>query len=314
MICRLCEDAVCHRLLYTRGVYEVQASWFHNRVTVIYETDLVNTETINQVLRDAGYPPAYHAHSSFIAILISLALVPVFWYLFDLLAAVRIPGMENISAVSPGTCLYLFMVGLLTGAHCIAMCGGIVLALQKENRKKTCHSVFVYQVGRILGCVGIGMICGALGHAFSFQEKTGSMILTMTGCFILLLALISLGMLPGIRRFSDLWPHSFSHKAFSSLHEKKERFGGSFLTGLFNAFLPCGASYAMWAAAAASGHLLSGLWIALSWSLGTAVLLFLFGVSGSFGKGRTALWTNRISAEMLAVLAVRMIVSGLGLI
>lgn len=315
MICRLCEDAISHRLLYTRGIYSVQADWFRNQVDVEYESDLISEEKINEILKETGYPVSPEGKSGHKAVLVSAVTIPCLWFLFSALHQIRIPGMEtSAGSFSLGTLVYLFLIGLLTGVHCISMCGGIVLAVARENRKETRKALTAYQGGRIGGCAAIAMLCGILGRAFSFSDTGRSMILTMAGCFILLLALINQGVIPGIRKFSDLLPHQHISQAYSSLSEKKEHLTGSFVTGILNALLPCGASYAMWAAAASAGSVWAALCIGLSWSLGTAVLLFLFGMSGSFFKGRTALWAERLSMDMLTVLAVRMILNGLGLL
>ena len=78
----------------------------------------------------------------------------------------------------------LFVVGLLTSVHCVAMCGGIALSQSLRSggstgaapEEKTRGSSLgrlapglLYNGGRVLSYTLIGGIVGALGSAFNFS-------------------------------------------------------------------------------------------------------------------------------------------------
>lgn len=63
----------------------------------------------------------------------------------------------------------LFVIGLITSIHCIAMCGGINLSqtLQKTEDKEVARTMlkntFVYNTGRVISYTIIGGVLGAVG-------------------------------------------------------------------------------------------------------------------------------------------------------
>ena len=52
-----------------------------------------------------------------------------------------------------------FLIGLGGSLHCVSMCGGLVTACAKTKRE-----VAVYQVGRLMGYLLIGLFASVLGH------------------------------------------------------------------------------------------------------------------------------------------------------
>lgn len=59
----------------------------------------------------------------------------------------------------------LFLVGLMTSLHCVAMCGGINVASAGNTRR----SAILYNLGRVVSYTLVGAIVGALGSAFSLS-------------------------------------------------------------------------------------------------------------------------------------------------
>ena len=72
----------------------------------------------------------------------------------------------------------LFIIGLLTSLHCVAMCGGINLSqcvLQDTQKSNTLSKIavltpsFLYNLGRVLSSTIIGGIVGAVGSVAGFS-------------------------------------------------------------------------------------------------------------------------------------------------
>ena len=95
----------------------------------------------------------------------------------------------------------LFVTGLLTSVHCVAMCGGIGLSQSLAGVKKTSIAPMLhYQLGRVISYVGLGAILGALGGllgsigglSYGFQ---GALKL-LAGAAMLIMGLNMLALLP----------------------------------------------------------------------------------------------------------------------
>lgn len=190
MICRACEDAIADALLHTRGVISAQAHYWRSRVTITYDPDVVTEGTLRQVLTNTGYPPSAHGMGGVVVDLICLALVGVlYWGLPKLLMLVKVPALaENVSLG------LVFLVGLLTSTHCIGMCGGILLAQTTDARGVTGRSKrgliasAAYNGGRVVSYTAVGAVCGALGAVITYMPNIKSMVFTVSGALVLLLA------------------------------------------------------------------------------------------------------------------------------
>lgn len=115
---------------------------------------------------------------------------------------------------------------LLGSGHCVAMCGGLVLATT-QNRK----SIWSYHLGRLAGYCGLGAIAGFLGEKI-FQSAEFSWI-PWISTFMMAFIFIYLGIRIWLGKPLHLFklPKAFFQKIPSS---------SSVMIGLFSAFLPCG--------------------------------------------------------------------------
>ena len=65
----------------------------------------------------------------------------------------------------------LFIVGLLTGFHCIAMCGGFIIgftAKGTQENKKTYQAPLLYGAGKLVSYTVIGAVFGWIGALIAF--------------------------------------------------------------------------------------------------------------------------------------------------
>ena len=177
MICPQCEDEIAHRLLHTRGILSCTASYRKSTVTADFDPDILSAEDIGRILAATGYPVG-DGRSGRRADAIALVLVACLYFAVPALTGlVRTPSAER--GVGFGA---LFVIGLLTGVHCIGMCGGI----------------------------------GALGKYISYDLQVKSMLLTVSGLLVVLIGLRMWGV-PFLRRISPelTRPCRFRGKAFA---------------------------------------------------------------------------------------------------
>ena len=178
-----------------------------------------------------------------------------------------------------------FIIGLVGGGHCIAMCGGITTmltsALPQQHISKTPY-VLSYNIGRIFSYSIIGAIAGFtgslaiknLGFPIVALKVIAGMFLVFLGLYIgqWLMWLTKIEFI-GKRIWQFLSP--FSKKLIPINTVKK-----SLLLGALWGWLPCGLVYSTLTWSLASGSAINGALIMTFFGLGTlpALLTVSFGV------------------------------------
>jgi sulfite exporter TauE/SafE len=199
-----------------------------------------------------------------------------------------------------------FLVGLLGGVHCVGMCGGIVGALSgglapgiRSSRARLLAALLAYNGGRIVSYGIAGLLLGLLGQQVGALQIFGSFPVgrVVGGIFMILFGFYLAG-----------WWHALLvlEKAGARLWRRIEplgrRFipvkgsGEAFLLGLVWGWLPCGMVYAVLALALASGSVLYGGLVMLTFGLGTLPLM----VSMGFALGAL---TRTLQGRILRTLA-----------
>ena len=71
-----------------------------------------------------------------------------------------VPAKLGDSTMSLGM---LFVLGLITSVHCVAMCGGINLSQSIKKNSTSMKSALLYNAGRVVSYTAIGFILGLAG-------------------------------------------------------------------------------------------------------------------------------------------------------
>lgn len=177
--------------------------------------------------------------------------------------------------------LALFLVGLLGGAHCVGMCGGIVGALAMGSPARWSMHL-AYNGGRILSYAIAGAIAGALGAAGLGLE--GQVPARLILFLFANLMLVALGLyLIGVTRAL-----AFTERLGQSLWRRLQpltrrflpatRVGQAFPLGMLWGWLPCGLVYSALASALAAGSAQRGALLMLAFGAGTLPNLLLAGI------------------------------------
>ncbi len=198
----------------------------------------------------------------------------------------------------------LFVVGLLTSVHCVAMCGGIGLSQSLSGvrqAKAAWKPTARYNLGRLLSYTAVGTALGAVGMGLEAASVTLSYglqgaVKLLAGAAMVTMGLNMLGLLP--RRGRQL-PRLFPRRAL-----------GPFAIGLLNGLMPCGPLQSMQLLALASGSPVRGGLSMLLFALGTMPLMLAFGSAvGLLGKKFTRAVTL-LGAVVIAVLGLAMVGQG----
>jgi sulfite exporter TauE/SafE/plastocyanin domain-containing protein len=218
----------------------------------------------------------------------------------------------------------LFVIGLITSVHCIAMCGGINLSQtlkysgEEKAAKKypliTAGHLFpsiLYNAGRVISYTLVGAIVGALGSVLTLSGAFQGIVQILAGIFMVIMGVNMLGIFPALRRFNLHMPKIFAKK----IETEKEAHGQPFVIGLLNGLMPCGPLQAMQLYALSTGSPVAGAVSMFLFSLGTVPLMFILGAASSFlsnaSKGRAfSAAVMRIGAVLITVLGLSMFTNG----
>lgn len=340
MTCSGCEFRIERKLKSLPGVKEVSASYASSAVRVTFDKDAVDLDSLCAAIESLDYkvdrsegdrpglatvpagaphpkgnaPEGAKAESGKLSVnqLLGIAVILLAAYLI----ISHTGGFNFIPQVNQNMGLgILFVVGLLTSLHCVAMCGGINLSqcvsYSFENEKSRFQKFkpsLLYNTGRVVSYTVIGGIVGAIGSAVSFSGAAKGVVAILSGVFMVIMGLNMLNIFPWLRKINPRMPKFFANK----IHAGKSGHG-PFIVGLLNGLMPCGPLQAMQLYALGTGSFLNGALSMMVFSLGTVPLMFGFGAASSFLSGKFTHKMMKASAVLVMVLGVVMVGRGLNL-
>lgn len=246
-----------------------------------------------------------------VAIIFIVILVVILFYAIQS----KIPELKLPDAGEKTNLVLLFAAGLLTGFHCIAMCGGFVVSYTAKNLEKG-HKGFtqhlVYGGSKVVSYTVIGAIFGLIGGAVAFSVGLRGWVAILAGAFMVFYSLSMFG-LKFFRKFQ------FNPKFLSRFASKESgKFSGPYsrplVTGLLNGlFIACGPLQAMYLYAVGTGSVVSGAASLFAFGLGTLPVMIGFGSFASVISSKTTGKILKISAVIVLILGLIMLNRGLDL-
>lgn len=225
-----------------------------------------------------------------------------------------------------------FLVGLLGGVHCVAMCGGIVGALcmglnqnlnvashksEQQKVRSALPYLLSYNAGRILSYTVAGILMGSLGwlgsHLFQLYALQQTLEI-IAAIFMLALGLYIAGwwrVLARVERFGGklIW---------TRLEPLGRRFipvisyQQAFILGLIWGWLPCGLVYSVIIWTISTQSPLDGGLLMLSFGLGTLPNLLLMGVfATTLNQFIQQPWVRQVAGVMIMLFAMVMFYRGM---
>ena len=304
MTCTLCAKRVEEALKEQPGVFAARVDFAGRKAEVFFEPAKVTPQKLCEAVEAAGYGASSALPGRALGKL--AATLATLWGLYFVMERFGLLNALVPSQLADDSMGYgmLFVTGLLTSVHCVAMCGGIGLSQSLAGVKKTSLAPMLhYQLGRVISYVSLGAILGALGGllgsigglSYGFQ---GALKL-LAGAAMLIMGLNMLAILPGLPKLPGLKVKFRRPKGLSP-----------FCIGLLNGFMPCGPLQSMLLLALASGSALRGGLSMLCFSLGTLPLLLGFGsLAAWLGKKFTGAVLS-CGAVLIAVFGLSMLSQG----
>ncbi len=296
MTCLSCEDIIVQYLYSLRGVIKVDISYWKSSIQIQYDSTILSKEEIENYLLKIGYPASDHKDNNVLIELFTFVLIGLVFILFNFIKLPDIPKLENNMSL-----LFIFVIGLFTGTHCICMCGGIMLSVLVSSNKR---AFLEYQLGRITISMLLGMLFSTLGKVLVYSLKLKSMIYVIAGLLVVLIGLSKWGIIPELRKIESLLPKLCNIKSIFKIKY-------AFVVGIFNGLLPCSASSAMWIYCTTCSSIMHGALVMLVWCLGTIVVMSIFALTSIILSPRKNIILQRLSIIFMLALGLKMLMNGI---
>lgn len=327
MTCASCSLRIENRLKKAQGVLDARASFSNGTAQVGYDPRQISLTKIVEIIEKLGYRvvnqpgrPGASAdagkkrfHAKTVNQFIGIGIILLAGYLIIKNTAV-FSFLPNISQ-NMGYGI-LFVVGLITSLHCVAMCGGINLSQTVSTHSEaSCTGAWarlkpgvLYNAGRVISYTVLGGLVGALGSVFSFSGTAKGAVTIIAGVFMVLMGLNMLNIFPWLRKITPHMPKFFGRKLFAGSGGH-----GPFYIGLLNGLMPCGPLQAMQIYALGTGSPVKGALSMLVFSLGTVPLMFGLSAVSSFLSGKFTHKMMKVSAALVMILGIAMLGRGFSL-
>ncbi|MBS3078740.1 sulfite exporter TauE/SafE family protein [Candidatus Pacearchaeota archaeon] len=239
----------------------------------------------------------------------------IFILYFFLLRHISMPEMTVQDLGDNASIFLLFLVGILTGFHCISMCGGFVVSYTSKNAingHKSFKQHLVYGGSKVLSYAIIGGIFGLIGGFIAFSTSLRGYVAIFAGIFMIFYALSMFG-LKFFRKF-QFNPKFLTKFTLKAGQNAKGPYKGPFVTGLLNGlFIACGPLQAMYLYAAGTGSFIKGSTSLAVFGLGTLPIMLGFGSLATVISHGTTKKILKFSAIVVLILGLIMINRGLSL-
>ena len=305
MTCINCKRAIENGLGNITGVKSVSVNYKTGNCEIAIDTGLVGWKDIFNAIEDLGYTIGNNKKTDLINIISIVVIIVSLYYFLEQTGLLNLLNFEKVADSTMGFGM-LFVIGLMTSVHCIAMCGGInVSQCLSENKKFSGLSPVMYNLGRVVSYTVIGFVLGFAGMLFGTGENLGvssiiqGLIKAFAGIYMVIMGVNMLGFVPQIKRLTFHLPN-FMGK-FSIKNSQP------FVVGLLNGFMPCGPLQSIQLVALATGNPFTGGLSMFAFSLGTVPLMLGLGsIVSVLGK--------RFTDKMMTVGAVLVTVMGLAMV
>lgn len=321
MTCAGCERTIQTKLSQMKGVTDVFVSQGKGHVKVTYDVEKISLERIKKKIQSLGYEVNPQGTENLLEQIRQIAKPAIFiiigylilkysgvGYLFNLFPEAE-AGMEYGM---------IFVVGLLTSVHCVAMCGGINLSQcmshysAGQNVPTTTlgliKSNLLYHGGRVFSYTVIGGIIGAAGSVIRLTGAAKGGIQLAAGVFMVIMGLNMMHLFAWFSPFVPKMPKLFTRNIDAPKSKKRP-----FYIGLLNGLMPCGPLQAMQLYALSAQDPAKGALAMFLFAIGTVPLLFLVGAFSTLITQKHAKKLLSAGAMMVVVMGGSMFMNGLSL-
>ncbi|MFP3042817.1 sulfite exporter TauE/SafE family protein [Treponema primitia] len=313
MTCVNCRNKIEKTLRGTQGIVKADVDYNTGTAVVSYQTETITIQEITSIIEKLDYHvyTGHAAGNSFNRTISSLVIIAALFLLVRNLGLITLFNAFPLAEAGMGYGM-LFVIGLITSVHCIAMCGGINLSQCVPNGNRggsgttAMRPSLLYNLGRVISYTVVGIIVGALGSVISFSGAMKGAVQIAAGVFMVIMGINMLGIFPWLRRLTPRMPGFLARR----IEEKKGHSNSPLYVGLLNGLMPCGPLQAMQLYALSTGNPVTGGLSMLLFSLGTVPLMFGLGALSSLLSKKFTRTVMSAGAVLVAVLGLIMFTNG----
>lgn len=320
MTCISCQNKIEQKLRNTAGIKCVKVSYSAGTADISYDSDIITLRDIIASIEKLDYQVLSGNEKQKVNLRRVVGLLVIIISLYVLLQQFGLLNLLVPSQLADTKMGYgmLFVIGLITSIHCVAMCGGINLsqciprnqeASEKVGRGSTFRPAFLYNLGRVVSYTVIGGILGFSGFLFGGGSNTELPVVIqgifklIAGAFMVITGINMLGIFPWLRNLQPRLPKVLSRR----IGAEKAKSNSPLIVGLLNGLMPCGPLQSMQIVALASGNPLVGAFSMFLFSLGTVPLMLGLGsIVSALGK--------KFAQKLMSVGSVLVVVLGLAML
>lgn len=315
MHCPHCETVVRRALENTKGIRNIQADWQKGTLTALWDESVLPEAEIESILRNTGYTivrrsPKRERAVSAVRLLLLITLGTFLYFVLTRTSASR--WMQTFPMAREGMGFgMLFLIGVATSLHCVAMCGGINMAQSTSSAKngiQPSRANLLYNLGRLVSYTIVGAIVGGIGMVFSLTSSAKAIIQILAAAFMLIMAANLFGGFSWLQSLMPRLPEGLQNRVFGKVAGRS-----SFFIGLANGLMPCGPLQAMQLYALAAGSWLKGALSMFFFCLGTVPLMLGFGLASGTLMRRFAKPMRLVSSLLVLVMGINALASGFAL-
>lgn len=322
MTCVNCQRKIERKLRGTTGIVKVSVSYNTGTADITYRSDILSRGDIAGIIRKLGYEvlPQDGGRRDTLRVVGTLAVIVCLYILLQGFGILNLLVPSQLADTQMGYGL-LFVIGLVTSVHCVAMCGGINLSQcipteqdsqEKRGAAATVLLAALYNLGRVISYTAIGFLLGLVGFFIGGGSEAGVPVLLqgilklVAGTCMVIMGINMLGLFPQLRVLTLRPPKFLAAK----INAQKWKSGRPLIVGLLNGLMPCGPLQSMQIVALASANPFAGALSMLLFSLGTVPLMLGLGsIVSVLGKKFAHAVTN-VGAVLVVVLGLAMLSQG----
>lgn len=313
MTCVNCQNKIEKKLCATPGIESAEVSYNAGTAVVAYDSGIISLRDIAAIIRKLDYDvltaSPQKPESNITRAAGAVLIIVTMYIVMQRIGLTQVTGNFQLADSGMGYGM-LFIIGLVTSVHCVAMCGGINLsqcipasAPDKGGSKlAVLRPTFLYNLGRVISYTIVGGIIGALGSAFALPGGFKGIVQIIAGVFMVIMGVNMLGIFPWLRKFSPRMPKLFANK----INAEKGKSKSPLYIGLLNGLMPCGPLQAMQLYALSTGNPAAGALSMMLFSLGTVPLMFGLGALSS-------ILSKKFTSKMMTAGAILVVVLGLSM-
>lgn len=316
MHCIACQNRIEKALRSVNGVKAAKVSYSKGTADVEYDETKTDVKKLIRAVEKEDYKVLSSGEKSDQKVLNTLgilAIIAALYYVIQSFGLLNqlVPGKLADSSMGYGM---LFVIGIITSVHCIAMCGGIGISqsLPGKGEAGTLLPNILYNLGRVCSYTAIGFLLGLVGSIIGGGGSVGvpvvlqGILKNVAGLFMVIMGINMLGIFPGLRRLAIHTPVAIAR----IIGDKKKTARGPFVIGLLNGLMPCGPLQAMWIVAFATASPGAGALSMFMFSVGTVPLMLGLGSLVSLLGKKFTSQVMKVGAILVVVLGLSMLTQG----